>query len=108
MRHSFIHREWPAGKDLVCLNGKCRQKVTYHALMTGRAIISGGNQLDVRGKEVFWVADNIVLATGATPDKSLAQALRGKDFEVYEVGDCVEARQLLEAIHEGAEAALQI
>jgi len=64
--------------------------------------------INKEGKEVFMEADNIVLATGATPDKDLAQSLRGKVPELYEAGDCVEARRILEAVHEGARAALEI
>ncbi|MFH1624187.1 MAG: NAD(P)/FAD-dependent oxidoreductase [Pseudomonadota bacterium] len=64
--------------------------------------------IDKEGNKVFLKADNIVLAAGATPNKTLSQSLEGKVPEFYEVGDCVEARRLLDAIHEGAEAALQI
>jgi len=53
-------------------------------------------------------SESIVLATGAKPNKTLVQALRGKVPELFEVGDCVEVRQLLEAIHEGANVALNI
>ena len=64
--------------------------------------------INKEGKEVFLEVDNIVLATGATPDKALAQSLRGKVPKLYEAGDCVEARRILEAVHEGARAALEI
>lgn len=60
------------------------------------------------GNEIFLEGDHIVLATGATPNKNLAQLLKGKVPELFEVGDCVEPRRLMEAIHEGAEAGLQI
>lgn len=68
----------------------------------------GISLVDKEGQEVFLEADNIVLAAGARPNKTLAQSLKGKFSKVYEVGDCVEARRLKEAIHEGAEAALEI
>jgi pyruvate/2-oxoglutarate dehydrogenase complex dihydrolipoamide dehydrogenase (E3) component len=64
--------------------------------------------IDREGDEVFWEANTIVLATGAKPDKTLKGTLKGKIPEILEVGDCVEARRLLEAIHEGAKAALDI
>jgi 2,4-dienoyl-CoA reductase-like NADH-dependent reductase (Old Yellow Enzyme family)/thioredoxin reductase len=69
---------------------------------------NGISLVDKEGKEVFLEADNIVLATGTRPNKALAQSLKGKVPELYEVGDCVEPRRILEAIHEGAEAALRI
>ena len=72
-------------------------------------ITSKGIELiNKEGKEVFIEAANIVLATGARPQSALARSLRSEIDELYEVGDCVETRRLLEAIHEGAEAALKI
>jgi 2,4-dienoyl-CoA reductase-like NADH-dependent reductase (Old Yellow Enzyme family)/thioredoxin reductase len=64
--------------------------------------------IDKEAKEVFIEATNIVLATGARPQITFARSLRSEIHELYEVGDCVETRRLLEAIHEGAEAALKI
>ena len=64
--------------------------------------------VDKEGREAFIRADKIVLATGARPESILAKSLRGEVPELYEAGDCVEVRQLLEAIHEGANAALKI
>jgi 2,4-dienoyl-CoA reductase-like NADH-dependent reductase (Old Yellow Enzyme family)/thioredoxin reductase len=63
--------------------------------------------IDKEGRESFIEADTLILATGARPQSFLAQSLGGKVPELYEVGDCVAVRQLLEAIHEGAEAALK-
>jgi len=60
------------------------------------------------GKETVIRGDTIVLATGARPDKALAQALKGKVPELFEAGDCVEARRILESVHEGARAALEV
>jgi 2,4-dienoyl-CoA reductase-like NADH-dependent reductase (Old Yellow Enzyme family)/thioredoxin reductase len=69
----------------------------------------GGIRLmDKEGNEVFFEADNIVLATGAKPNKALAQSLKGKGPELFEAGDCVVPRRILEAVHEGAKAALDI
>jgi 2,4-dienoyl-CoA reductase-like NADH-dependent reductase (Old Yellow Enzyme family)/thioredoxin reductase len=64
--------------------------------------------IDKEEKEVFIEATNIVLATGARPKSTFARSLRSVIPELYEVGDCVETRRLLEAIREGAEAALKI
>jgi pyruvate/2-oxoglutarate dehydrogenase complex dihydrolipoamide dehydrogenase (E3) component len=60
------------------------------------------------GKELFWKGEHIVLATGAAPDKALAQSLKGVVAEVFEAGDCVEPRRIMESIHEGAKAGLEI
>lgn len=64
--------------------------------------------VDKDGREAFIRADKIVLATGARPESALATSLRGEVPELYEAGDCMEVRQLLEAIHGGADAALKI
>jgi len=60
------------------------------------------------GKEIFVEAANIILATGARPQSDFPESDKKQFREVYEVGDCVEVRRLLEAVHEGAEAALKI
>jgi len=63
---------------------------------------------DKDGAERMVEASRIVLATGLRPDDGLACALRGAVPELYEAGDCVSPRQVMEAVHEGAEAALHI
>ena len=55
-----------------------------------------------------WRHSRIVLATGLRPDEGLARSLREAVPELYEAGDCLSPRQVMEAVHEGAEAALQI
>jgi 2,4-dienoyl-CoA reductase-like NADH-dependent reductase (Old Yellow Enzyme family)/thioredoxin reductase len=64
--------------------------------------------IDKDGHEVSLKGDHIVLATGALSDKTLGRSLQGKGLELYEVGDCREPRRILESIHEGARAALEI
>ena len=63
---------------------------------------------DKAGVERTIEASRIVLATGLRPDDGLVHALRNSVPELYEAGDCVSPRQIMEAVHEGAEAALQI
>ncbi len=53
-------------------------------------------------------ADTYVIATGATANTDLAQALEGKVSEVKTAGDCVEPRRILEAVKEGWKAALEL
>jgi NADPH-dependent 2,4-dienoyl-CoA reductase/sulfur reductase-like enzyme len=66
----------------------------------------GISLIDKEGRDVFIEADNIVLATGARSDITLARSLKGKVSNLYEAGDCVEPRRLFEAVSEGAEAGL--
>jgi NADPH-dependent 2,4-dienoyl-CoA reductase/sulfur reductase-like enzyme len=64
--------------------------------------------VDNAGVERTVEASKIVLATGLRPDDRLARILKNSVPELYEAGDCVSPRQIMEAIKEGAEAALQI
>ncbi|MFC1991060.1 FAD-dependent oxidoreductase, partial [Chloroflexota bacterium] len=53
-------------------------------------------------------ADRAVVAMGARPLDSLADALKGKVQELYFIGDCSQPRSIMEAIYEGALAGRQI
>lgn len=53
-------------------------------------------------------ADTVVLAVGLKPVTELAQTLKNQVSEVYCVGDCVEARRILNAIWEGFRVGLLI
>jgi len=53
------------------------------------------------GKRQTIDADNIVLATGAVPNKQLAEILKGKVKELFLIGDAVEPRRIKEAMSEG-------
>ena len=64
--------------------------------------------VDREGQRRLLEADTVVMATGMLADHSLAQDLERIVAEIHEVGDCAEARQLLEAVHEGSTAALEI
>ncbi len=58
------------------------------------------------GKGGLVEADTIVLAAGARSNTDLAEALKGRVFRTYLIGDCVEPRGIMEAISEGFRAAL--
>ena len=53
-------------------------------------------------------ADTVVLAMGFKSNKKLHKALEGKVPELYAIGDCVEPRKIIHAIHEGSFIARQI
>jgi 2,4-dienoyl-CoA reductase-like NADH-dependent reductase (Old Yellow Enzyme family)/thioredoxin reductase len=69
---------------------------------------AGLNLTDKTGAAVFVAADNIILAAGATPNKALGEALKGKYLEFAQIGDCVEPRRIREAVEEGIWAAAAI
>ena len=57
--------------------------------------------IDSDGKRRLLEADTIVLAAGAQANDELGKALEGKGAEIYRIGDCVEPRNIKEAIAEG-------
>ena len=52
--------------------------------------------------------NTVVFATGMSPNNELSKKLQGKVSELYRVGDCVQPRKIIDAIHEAAYFALQI
>jgi len=52
------------------------------------------------GQEVFIEGDTLVYAIGMKSKNKLAADLRG-EYEVYNIGDCVHPRRILEAVSEG-------
>ena len=63
---------------------------------------------DKEGNEHAFKGDSVVVCRGFLPDKTLTKALTGKMKKVLAIGDCVEARLIYDAIHEGWVAANQI
>ena len=62
--------------------------------------------IEESGNESFIRADTVVLATGSIPNSDLAASLKVEGLNILEIGDCVESRRILEAVHEGANVAL--
>jgi len=56
----------------------------------------------------FIQADSVVIATGMRSNDDLAKQLEGKISSLYLAGDCVEPRQVKQAIKEGFDASLQL
>lgn len=84
-----------------------KQNVTIH---TGSRLENvhdkGAVVVDRYGKREDILADSIVLTAGFAPQRNLAgQLQRETSVEVYTVGDCVNTRKILDAIHEGHLAA---
>lgn len=64
---------------------------------------------DPAGKEVVLAADEVLMAAGLSPERSLRDALeRDLPIPVYPAGDTKRPRKIYDAIHEGYTAALQI
>lgn len=67
-----------------------------------------GVLITVSGKKTVLPADTVVCACGTRPENTLYASLRGKLAEVYEVGDCIEPRRIMDAVSEGALAGQRI
>ncbi|KPK90216.1 MAG: hypothetical protein AMJ94_09925 [Deltaproteobacteria bacterium SM23_61] len=66
-------------------------------------ILENGVQIAYKREGVFLKANSVVLAVGAIPNDGLWRELKKEGMEVYAIGDCVEPRDAMEAIREGAE-----
>jgi flavanone/flavanol-cleaving reductase len=60
------------------------------------------------GKEVFYQADTVLLATGMKPRTDIVESLRGSAPDYSVIGDCYQPGTVLEAIHYGFFSALNI
>jgi 2,4-dienoyl-CoA reductase-like NADH-dependent reductase (Old Yellow Enzyme family)/thioredoxin reductase len=63
---------------------------------------------DTEGNELFFRVDTIIVAAGQRPLREVADSLRDCAPEVMEVGDCVKAGQVTQAVFRGYFAALDI
>lgn len=53
------------------------------------------------GEEIAFPVETVVIAVGVRPNRTLPDALAESDLEIHVIGDAVEPRQALQAIHEG-------
>ena len=63
---------------------------------------------DADGKELTLDADTVILAAGMVPLRAEALALEPVSSEFRMVGDCKRPRQILEAVREGYDAAMEV
>ncbi|OGP47102.1 MAG: hypothetical protein A3K30_03625 [Deltaproteobacteria bacterium RBG_13_51_10] len=66
-------------------------------------IRKNGVYIDFQNDLVFLEADTVVLATGVQAKNELGQKIKSLVKEFYQIGDCVEPRDALAVIREGAE-----
>ena len=94
--------------DVITAELKEKQIETFTGVKKEEITDRGVDIVDKDGKKISLKADDIVIACGSVADKALFQSLNGKVPEVYEVGDCAEARRIHETVYEGATAAMKI
>ncbi len=64
--------------------------------------------IDWDGKRQQIKADTVVLALGSHPDMTLFESLRGGNWELYAIGDCVRAKNVSNAISDAAQVVRQL
>ena len=72
--------------------------------MTDKGLILTDNN----GEERLIASDTIVLAAGSQAETKLFEEIKDKVNEVYKVGDCVEPRQIGEAVREGFDIGMNL
>ena len=85
--------------------------LTYRTSLKCTSIEKNGVTVaNADGKEEFIPADTVVFALGMKANKVEAEELHSafKDIPVYEVGDCIRAAKVFEAVREGYIAAMNI
>ncbi|MFC1895396.1 FAD-dependent oxidoreductase [Thermodesulfobacteriota bacterium] len=82
--------------------------VNMVTLATATEITDKGVVYEHEGQEKVAPADTVVIAAGVQPRKGLAESLEGVVAEVHNLGDCVDPRHAMDAIHEAARIARQI
>jgi len=77
-----------------------------------KKITPDGVTADRCGEPAEFEADTVVIAVGSVPDTDLEKDLEAEGLlagiELKKIGDCVEPRKAIDAIHEGFEVGLQI
>lgn len=54
-----------------------------------------------KGERQLIESESIVIAVGSKPNKELFEALKGRGLDVFQIGDCVETRRIVDAVREG-------
>ena len=63
---------------------------------------------DAEGKELVIPAETVILAAGMVPLREEALSLDVADGDFRMIGDCKRPRQILEAVREGYDAAMEV
>lgn len=66
-------------------------------------VTSSGVDVANNGSMLHLGADTLVLAVGSSRVNDLVSELKALELEFYTIGDCIEPRDAMEAINEGAE-----
>jgi len=93
------------GSFLVELNGS---SVKIRAAATIESIDEKGVTVNENGVTSHIDADTVIISPAPVADKGIAALLKGKVPEVHVIGDCLQPRQIVDAIHEAYAVAANI
>ena len=84
--------------------------IKVHKLTKLKSVSGNTVYTESDGQALELYADTIVLALGARPETGLEAALSKADYSgcIMKAGDCISARRILDAVAEGAAAAMKI
>ena len=83
-------------------------KVQIHTKTTAKAVTDEGLLCSTADGDLLLEADTILLAAGMKPDRELADSFYNAAPRVFQVGDCIKAGRVLEAVTLGYYRALDI
>jgi 2,4-dienoyl-CoA reductase-like NADH-dependent reductase (Old Yellow Enzyme family)/thioredoxin reductase len=95
-------RKWVLKQSLMDYRVCLYTGVTVHSISERGVSVIDNYQM------LFLKADTVVLATGSKVENELAEQLKGFVPELYTIGDCVEPRNSMDAIHEGFKVGREI
>ncbi|MGI6171622.1 MAG: FAD-dependent oxidoreductase [Butyricicoccus sp.] len=83
-------------------------KVQIHTNTTAKSVTEEGLLCSTADGDLLLEADTILLAAGMKPDRELADSFYNAAPRVFQVGDCIKAGRVLEAVTLGYYRALDI
>jgi NADPH-dependent 2,4-dienoyl-CoA reductase/sulfur reductase-like enzyme len=103
-----IARGTPLLRKLLLKQSLIDYRVCLYTGVTVHSISERGVSVIDNYQMLFLKADTVVLATGSKVENELAEQLKGLVPELYTIGDCVEPRNSMDAIHEGFKVGREI
>ena len=101
VRFAFRHLECPLATDFVRRDR--REILRVETDEQGQTtVVAQPWPRQEEAPELRFPAETVIIALGLRADRSLADALADRP-DVYTIGDCVEPREVLDAVYEGFE-----
>ncbi len=94
--------KWALKERLIDLGVYLYPSTTVHSISERGVSVINARQM------LFLKADTVVLAAGSKSENELAEQMQGLVPELYTIGDAVEPRDSMDAIHEGSKVGREI